>query len=160
MESEDAMTDSSSGSAGPDPRALLAQTERDARYTVAQSDAPRGFFPTLAAVLASVVTLMPVIGLPAGFLLLLVIAPVGLWFWLATRPRPTPRTLLRTSGGYTGLFLLGILFLQVLNFWDVETWWQIGMKWAVTFLGLLWLFPRMQRIYRRDRVRDAREDSV
>ena len=147
-------------SSAAEPQEPLALAMQDAKYMVETSDSPRGFYPVLAAAVASIVTFKPVIGYPAGLLLLLLALPLGLWMWFATRARSKPRTILRFSGSYTGLSLLGLLFLQLLNFWDAESWWQIALKWLMTFLGLVWFFSRMQRVYQQDRLRDAREEHL
>ncbi|WMY78761.1 hypothetical protein [Citricoccus sp. I39-566] len=140
-----------------DPRQALAEVD-DASSAMANStDAPRGFMLALVALIATVMTLIGMVSWPVVLGVGALSIPLALWYFLVMRKRPKARPILNHSRSYVGYFLLLILTLQLIRFWEASSWVEAGAKWVLVF-GVCWFcISRMRAFAIRDRLKDAHE---
>lgn len=154
MESDDLVADEQPI---PDREPCQALTEVDgvSSAMVDATDAPRGFMVALVALMATVMTLVGMAPWPVVLGVGALSIPLGLWYFLVMRRRPRARPMLNHSRSYVGYFLLLIVALQFVRFWEVSSWGAAGAKWLLVFMICWFCVSRLRTTARRDRLKDA-----
>lgn len=128
--------------------------------TMANSTEKPRFLFALVALMATVMTLIGMVPWPVVVGLGALFIPLGLWYSLVMRKRPKPRPMLNHSGSYAGYFLLLILAMQFIRFWQVGSWGEASVTWLLVFgIGWFCIF-RTRTAAMRDRLKDAHERPV
>lgn len=139
---------------------LLHSVGQESEQMVKASGNPRGLLTTVAAVSAVVFTLFQAYP-PQAYWLVLLYIPLILWYVLAQRRRARPRTLINTpgllSGAYAGYFILCILLINCLRFWETSRIDEVLAKILVTFISGMFLVTKMQTAYNKARVEDGND---
>lgn len=140
-----------------DYKQALAAVDNASTVMVRSTDAPPGFMTAFAALTATILTL---IGMVPWSMVLSVAAlwiPLALWYFLYMRKRAKPRSILKPSRAYIGYFLLLVLLMQFIRFWEPSSWGEAAAQWFVIFL-IFWACVAGMRIaWRKDRVREGHE---
>lgn len=124
------------------------------------TDVPRGFMFAWVALIATVMTLIDTVAWPVVLGVGALSIPLGLWHFLVMRKRPKPRPMLNHSRSYVGYFLLLILALQFIRFWQAASWGEAGAKWLLVFGACWFCISRLHAVAMRDRLKDAHERHI
>ncbi|MFJ6418368.1 hypothetical protein [Paeniglutamicibacter sp. NPDC091659] len=139
------------------PHDALAEAERVAERLVGATQVPKSFLLAMAALVATLFSLFHVVPMSVSLSLLLLAIPMGAWYYLLMRARPKPRTMLKHSGPYVGYALLLSLIFQASRFWEGLLWWEVSVKWVLTFALSWFLLSRLLDAEANSRLRDASE---
>ncbi len=145
-----------------DASQLLESISQESAQMVRASDSPRGLFTCIAALSSVCLTLIQAYP-PQGFWLLLLYAPLAVWYWLWKRNRARSRPLVNSAdlyaSSYTGYFFLTILLVNCLRFWDASQVDELIAKIVVTFIAATFLLAKLRDSYNKFRVEDSHGQS-
>lgn len=145
-----------------DAAGLLQSVAQESEQMVKTSGNPRGLLTSVVAVSAVVFILFQAYPAQAFWLALLYL-PIILWYVLAQRGRAKPRPLINTpsltTGAYAGYFILCILLINCLRFWDATHLEEILAKILVAFISGMFLVTKMQTAYNKARVEDGNDQA-
>lgn len=141
-----------------DAEELLAQIDAAATQSVKYAFGPRWFAGFVVLVMSAAMSIFHItpLWIPLGFLALILC--VGLWIYVFRRPAK-PRASLGHSTAYGMWFLLLMLIVQSANFWQADSWWQVGLKFVLLVLVLGFIMNKMLISERHWRVKDANEQA-
>ncbi|GAA4765490.1 hypothetical protein GCM10025784_11080 [Citricoccus nitrophenolicus] len=143
-----------------DPRQALTEVDGASSTMVDATDAPRGFMFAFVALVATVMTLIGMAPWPVVLGVAALSIPLGLWYFFVMRRRPKPRPMLNHSKSYVGYFLLLIVALQFVRFWEASSWGETGAKWLLVFMVCWFCVSRLRTVAMRDRLKDAHERPI
>jgi len=139
---------------------LLQSVEHETEQMVKASGNPRGLLTSVVAVSAVVFTLFQAYP-PQAYWMALLYLPLIAWYVLAQSSRAKPRPLINTpslqTGAYAGYFILCILLINCLRFWDATNIEEVLAKIVVTFISGMFLVTKMQAAYNKARVEDGND---
>lgn len=138
----------------------LIKVDKASTAMVSSTDAPPGFLTALSALTATVLTLIGMVSWPVVLLVAALCIPLTLWYFFYMRKRAKPRSVLKPSRAYVIYFLLLLLVMQFIRFWEVSSWAEAGLQWLVIFLIFWGCVTGMRIAWRKDRVREAHESHL
>lgn len=138
----------------------LAEIDDASTAMVGSTDAHPGFLTVFAGLVATIITLIGIVSWPAVLAVAALGIPLALWHVLYMRKRAKPRSVLKPSRAYIGYFLVLILLMQFIRFWEVSSWGEAGAQWLVIFAIFWGCVTGMRVAWKKDRVREAHESHL
>lgn len=133
----------------------LADIEQASSAMVRSTDAPPGFLTIFSGFVATIFTLIGIVSWPAVLAVAALSVPLVLWYLLYMRRRAKPRSILKPSRAYLGFFLVLILLMQFIRFWEVSSWGEAVVQWLVIFVTFWVCATGMRVAWKKDRIREA-----